>query len=69
MEIANLRHFKKEVEEIKEGAECGIIFFRYNEFEEGDTLVAYEKVWFIHRYYLLYSMIYLYYVLIGDLIL
>ncbi|EAR93237.2 translation initiation factor IF-2 (macronuclear) [Tetrahymena thermophila SB210] len=43
LEIANLRHFKKEVEEIKEGSECGIIFFRFNSFEEGDTVVAYEK--------------------------
>lgn len=36
LEVANLRHFKKEVEDIKEGNECGLIFFKFNEFEEGD---------------------------------
>jgi len=44
LEVANLRHFKKEVEEIKEGNECGLIFFKFNEFEQGDTIIAYEKV-------------------------
>lgn len=31
IEIANLKHFKNEVNEIKKGEECGIIFFEYDD--------------------------------------
>jgi len=31
LEIANLKHFKNEVNEIKKGEECGVIFFDHSD--------------------------------------
>ena len=36
--IANLRHFRDEVNEITVGLDCGVIIQGYNEFQEGDIL-------------------------------
>jgi len=42
LEIANLKHFKNEVSEVKKGEECGIIFFKFGDFQLGDVVEAYE---------------------------
>jgi translation initiation factor IF-2 len=40
--IASLRRFKDDVNEVREGFECGIILDGYDEFAEGDTLEMYS---------------------------
>lgn len=42
IEIANLKQFKNEVNEIKKGEECGIIFFDFNDCQPGDQVEAFE---------------------------
>lgn len=42
VEIANLKHFKSEVQEMKKGEECGVIFFNFNDLQPGDVIEGYE---------------------------
>ena len=41
-EIASLRHFRDEVNQATAGTECGIMLDSFNDFEEGDVIVAYR---------------------------
>ena len=41
--IASLRHFREEVNEMTAGTECGIILQGFNDFQEGDLLVAHRQ--------------------------
>jgi translation initiation factor IF-2 len=41
--INSLKHHKDEVEEIRKGSDCGIMFDGYEGFQEGDTLQCYEE--------------------------
>ena len=41
-EISSLRHFRDEVNQATAGTECGIVLSDYNEFEEGDVIMAYR---------------------------
>jgi translation initiation factor IF-2 len=41
--INSLRHFREEVNEINTGQECGLILQGFNEYEEGDILVAHRQ--------------------------
>ena len=41
-DIESLRHFRDEVNQATAGTECGIVLDSYNEFEEGDVIVAYR---------------------------
>ena len=41
-DIASLRHFRDEVNQATAGTECGIVLDSYNEYEEGDVIVAYR---------------------------
>lgn len=41
-EIDSLRHFRDEVNQATAGTECGIVLSNYNDFEEGDVIVAYR---------------------------
>ena len=43
LEIASLKHFKEEVNEIKKGEECGIVFFNFDDIEAGDVIESYSK--------------------------
>jgi len=40
-ELASLKHEKDNVKEVREGFECGLRVKGFNDFEEGDTVVAY----------------------------
>lgn len=40
--ISSLKFHKDEVNEIKKGQDCGMSFFEYHDFKEGDTIEAYE---------------------------
>ena len=40
--ISSLKFHKDEVNEIKKGQDCGLSFFEYQEFKEGDIIEAYE---------------------------
>lgn len=40
--ISSLKFHKEEVNEIKKGQDCGLSFFEYQEFKEGDQIEAYE---------------------------
>ncbi|MSQ13197.1 MAG: translation initiation factor IF-2 [Dehalococcoidia bacterium] len=42
--INSLRHFKEEAREITAGMECGLALEGFNEYEEGDVLVAFSVV-------------------------
>ncbi len=42
--IATLKRFKDEVKEVKAGYECGLVFEKFNDIQEGDTVEAYEMV-------------------------
>jgi translation initiation factor IF-2 len=42
--VASLRHFRDEVREVQAGTECGITLDGFSEYEEGDTLVAFQVV-------------------------
>ena len=41
--IASLRHFREEVNEMTSGTECGVILQGFNDFQEGDLLVAHRQ--------------------------
>ncbi|EGR30821.1 initiation factor if-2, putative [Ichthyophthirius multifiliis] len=41
LEISSLKHFKKEVQQVREGNECGIMLLKYNDIEEGDIIEGY----------------------------
>ena len=41
-EIGSLRHFRDEVNQANAGTECGIVLDNYNDFNEGDVIVAYR---------------------------
>jgi len=40
--LSTLKHHKDEVNEIKKGQDCGLSFFDFDEFKEGDVVEAYE---------------------------
>ena len=40
--IGSLRHFRDEVNQATAGTECGIVLDSFNDFEEGDVIVAYR---------------------------
>ena len=42
--IATLKRFKDEVKEVKAGYECGVVFEKFGDIQEGDILEAYEMV-------------------------
>ena len=42
--IASLRRFKDDVREVREGFECGIVFEKFNDLQEGDIIEAYKMV-------------------------
>lgn len=42
--IATLKRFKDEVKEVKAGYECGLVFEKFNDIQEGDIIEAYEMV-------------------------
>ena len=42
--IASLKRFKDEVKEVKAGYECGLVFEKFNDIQEGDIIEAYEMV-------------------------
>ena len=41
-EIDQLKRFKDDVKEVKEGFECGISFENYNDIQKGDFIECYE---------------------------
>ena len=41
-QIGSLRHFRDEVNQATAGTECGIVLDAFNDFEEGDLIVAYR---------------------------
>jgi len=41
--IKTMRHNKDEIEKVKVGDECGVVFTRYNNLEVGDKIIAYIK--------------------------
>ena len=41
-QIGSLRHFRDEVNQATAGTECGIVLDNFNDFEEGDLIVAYR---------------------------
>lgn len=42
--IASLKRFKDDAKEVREGFECGIVFEKFNDLTEGDTIEAYKMV-------------------------
>ena len=42
MDLANLKKFKDEVNEIKKGEECGVCFVNFDAYEPGDIIESYE---------------------------
>ncbi len=42
--LASLKRFKDDVKEVKEGYECGLVFEKFNDVKEEDTIEAYEIV-------------------------
>ncbi|ANK80402.1 MAG: translation initiation factor IF-2 [Rhizobiales bacterium NRL2] len=40
--IANLKHFKEEVAEVRQGSECGIAFQNHQDIQDGDQIEVYE---------------------------
>ena len=40
--IGQLKRFKEDVKEVKEGYECGISFENYNDIQKGDFIECYE---------------------------
>ncbi|MBR3436164.1 MAG: translation initiation factor IF-2 [Lachnospiraceae bacterium] len=42
--IASLKRFKDDVKEVREGFECGIVFEKFNDLMEGDTVEVYKMV-------------------------
>ena len=42
LSLSSLKFHKDEVNEIKKGQDCGLSFFDYEDFKDGDVLEAYE---------------------------
>ena len=42
--LASLKRFKDDVKEVKEGYECGLVFEKFNDIQEDDTVEAYTMV-------------------------
>ena len=42
--LASLKRFKDDVKEVKTGYECGLVFEKYNDVQEGDIVEAYTMV-------------------------
>ena len=42
--LLSLRHFKKDVDEVKNGHECGICVNNYDDIKIGDYIKSYEKI-------------------------
>ncbi len=42
--LASLKRFKDDVKEVREGFECGIVFEKFNDIQEGDQIEAYKMV-------------------------
>ena len=42
--LASLKRFKDDVKEVKAGYECGLVFEKFNDIAEGDTVEAYIMV-------------------------
>ena len=42
--IASLKRFKDDVKEVREGFECGIVFEKFNDLQEGDQVEVYKMV-------------------------
>ncbi|MBO4410921.1 MAG: translation initiation factor IF-2 [Lachnospiraceae bacterium] len=42
--IASLKRFKDDVKEVREGFECGIVFEKFNDIQEGDQVEVYKMV-------------------------
>jgi translation initiation factor IF-2 len=42
--LESLRHLKKEVNEARKGSECGMTVTGYRELQEGDQIVAVQKL-------------------------
>ena len=40
--MSTLRRYQDEVEEVKQGIECGIRLGEFNEYEEGDVIECYK---------------------------
>ena len=43
-QLASLKRFKDDVKEVREGYECGLVFEKFNDLQEDDTIEAYEMV-------------------------
>ena len=43
-DLASLKRFKDDVKEVKAGYECGLVFEKFNDIQEGDIIEAYEMV-------------------------
>ena len=41
-EMTSLRHFRDEVNQATAGTECGIMLDSFNDYEEGDVILAYR---------------------------
>ena len=42
--VASLKRFKDDVKEVKAGYECGLVFEKFNDLQEGDQIEAYMMV-------------------------
>ena len=42
--LASLKRFKDDVKEVQTGYECGLVFEKYNDLQEDDTIEAYDMV-------------------------
>ncbi|MBU6478419.1 MAG: translation initiation factor IF-2, partial [Xanthomonadaceae bacterium] len=43
-ELESLRHFKENVDEVKNGSECGIGVKQYNDVKPGDRIECFERI-------------------------
>jgi translation initiation factor IF-2 len=43
-ELASLKRFKEDVQEVSAGFECGISLASYNDLKKGDIIEGYEKI-------------------------
>ena len=41
-EMSSLRHFRDEVNQATAGTDCGIVLESFNDYEEGDVILAYR---------------------------
>ncbi len=42
--LASIKRFKDDVKEVKEGFECGLVFEKFNDIQEGDLVEGYKMV-------------------------